>query len=200
MVCTLLGYISDIKLSRLIFIATSLPPPPKKNFTGFTFNPKKVDIQGDSFRSLWDQEHFLGLCRKPLCIMQELGYQHILTNLGSFIHIKNVTNACALLISLLSCRLNLCTVSLHREMAEWSKHSNPAASLKNFIFFLVCLQSHFLILLQFVLRTIMPQSYTTTTFSLHLPSMLESSLKSCSFPPPCQWTCMEPILAVHCEA
>jgi hypothetical protein len=40
-----LGYISDIKLSRLSFIATSLPPaPPKKNFTGFTFNPKKVDI------------------------------------------------------------------------------------------------------------------------------------------------------------
>jgi hypothetical protein len=99
MVCTLLGYISDIKLSRLSFIATSLPPPPppqKKTSRDSLLIPKRWTFRGDSFRSLWDQEHFLGLCRKPLCIIQELGYLHILQSmwasllkhLGSFIYIK----------------------------------------------------------------------------------------------------------------
>jgi hypothetical protein len=58
----------------------------------------------------------------------------LLKNLGSFKFIKNVKNACAFLISLLLCRLNLCTVSLHREMAEWQKHSIPASLKRLFIF------------------------------------------------------------------
>ncbi len=74
----------------------------------------------------------------------------LLKHIGSYICRKNWKSVCFSYIFTL--------MSLHWEMAEWPEHNNPA-SLKNFIFFLVCLQSQFLILLSFVFRTILIQSY-----------------------------------------